>query len=175
MCLNVSHRYYKKVYYEFPEPLTCDKDILVFKSLNVATYSVQNMGACNYSTMSWSFYPTHSYETPAFGKLVKFENNRAVLETEKFGKEWDSSTGYAIINEGIHTCSTYGNAKSYGGQLVFFCVIPAGTEFYIGVVGDVVSKKIIIFEHEKEFLRYREERGIDNVIGIEEFENFELK
>jgi len=166
MCLTVSYKHIKN-WPEFPNPFTCDKDILVFKSLNMATYTVEYKGACN-STMNWSTYPSHHYVTPAFSKFVKFENGRATLETEKFGKEWDYSTGLARINEGIHTCQHHGTAKSYGGQLVFFCVIPAGTEFYVGMAGDVVSKKILIFEDEKEFLKYREEKGKGNVIDFNE-------
>lgn len=168
MCLTVSYKY-KKNWSEFPNPFACDKDILVFKSLNVATYTTEYKGIFN-STMNWSTYPSHNYVTPTFSKFVKFENGRATLETEKFGKEWDSSTGLAKINEGIHTCQQHGTAKSYGGQFVFFCVIPAGTEFYIGTIGDVVSKKILIFEDEKEFLKYREERGNNNIIDFKEFD-----
>ena len=171
MCLTVSYRHHRKSMVEFPEPFICDKDILVFKSLNVTTHSVEFEGDCNY-TIKWSTYPCELYATPTFGKAVKFENRRAMLETDKFGKEWDSSTGHAIINEGIHTGKHPGTAKIYGGSSVFFCIIPAGTEFYLGMFDDVVSKKILIFEEDKEFLKYREERGKENVIDVNEFKNF---
>lgn len=168
MCLTVSNKHIKK-WPEFPNPFTCDKDILVFKSLNVATYTLEYKGVCN-STINLSTYPSHYYVTPAFAKLVKFENGRATLETEKFGKEFDYSTALAKINEGIHTCQRPGITTRYGGQIVFFCIIPAGTEFYIGTIGDVVSKKILIFENAKEFLKYREERGKNNIIDFKEFD-----
>lgn len=173
MCLTVSNRHPRRLGVEFPKPFVCDKDILVFKSLNVATYTVEYKGACN-STLNWSSYPSHHYVTPAFAKVVKFENSRAKLETDKFGEEWSSDTGYAKINEGIHTAETYGGAKQYGGSMVFFSVIPAGEEFYIGTQNDVVSKKIIIFETEDEFMKYREERGKENLITISEFKNIKL-
>ena len=163
MCLTVSlkHHYYNR-YKEDPRPKTCDKDILVFKALNIVTYK---FGAGYYS-----FYPSHDYVTPHMLNKVSFEDGQTDLEVDSFSFEYDFYSD-PMVHKGIHSMQSYGTAKGLG-DYVFYSIIPAGTEFYIGTLSDVVSKKIIIFESKEKFMEYRDSHK-NSLIDFKEYLNGE--
>lgn len=145
----ISPYHYGKTPDEEPKPVTCDRDILVFKSL-VLRSRVQS--GENY-TMTISIYPSCHWVTACRLMSVDFENHRATLTSDILGLR-QTTEGSWRVDEGIHSFGFYGGARSMGGS-VFFAVIPKGTEFFKGKMNDLVSKKLLIFDSEKEFMEYK--------------------
>lgn len=149
--------------YNIPKPHVSDKDILVFKGLNIRAVHFQgtdSVSGCNF-TGSWSTYPSHNFETPYMRECVVFEEGIAILDVSHFSFGYDSFDG-TIVTRGIHTSRDWGIAKGYGNY-VFYAVIPAGTEYYLGTFSDVVSKKIVIFETPEDFEEYKKTHNVMSV------------
>ena len=159
MCLVVSRECHWTGDLSFPLSRRCDKDILVFKALNRRTFYFGGDGPTSYLdnfhfSGSWTAYPSPEFETPYMKTSVSFKEGMDVLDVPHFSIGYDE-WGHPIVEQGIHTGTHIGTAKGYG-DFVFFAVIPAGTEFYIGEFSDMVSKKIIIFESQEAFEKYKE-------------------
>jgi len=166
MCLIVSRRHDFDRLCGIPIPMTHDKDILVFKGLMRGTYE---MTSYNHQ-LSYSVYPSNHFQTPYMRTPVDFENGTAVLESEDMKISYDQ-IGRAVISTGIHTSRYIGIAFGYGDA--FYSVIPAGTEFYVGTMSDIVSKKLVMFREVKDWEKYRAEHDvdpIDEVLGISKTE-----
>lgn len=169
MCLIVSREYHWADVF-IPSPRKCDKDILVFKALNRKTVcffdDITGAFNCDFHFMgSWTSYPSSEFETPYMKTDVSFKDGMDVLETPHFSCGYDT-WGRLIIEQGIHTGTHIGTARGYG-DFIFFAVIPAGTEFYVGEMSDMVSTKIIIFESLETFEKYKETH---EVIDCDEYE-----
>lgn len=155
MCLAVlSSHYWKK---EGCKPRTCEKDILVFKSLLPCVHRIIG----DYYSVAMSYSPSNTWVTSCRQSKVEFKDGKAVLETDCFGLR-QVADGSWRVDEGIHACQSHGACKTYGGN-VFYAVIPQGTEYYMGRFTDIVSKKLLIFESQDEFLKYRETHDVINI------------
>lgn len=168
MCLIVSlkHHYYNRNKEKYPSPKTCDKDILVFKALNFITCKIVD----GPFTGKYSLHPSNDYVTPYMLNKVSFEDGRTDLEVDSFSFDY-SFYGNPRVHKGIHSKQSFGTAEGLG-EYVFYSIIPAGTEFYIGTLSDVVSKKIIIFESKEKFMEYRDSHK-NSLIDFKEYLNGE--
>lgn len=66
------------------------------------------------------------------------------------------------VYRGIHSYQDLTESSNISRLLcykLYYAVIPAGTPFYVGIDGDVVSSKLIIFETYVDFCKYEEENG----------------
>ena len=165
MCLTISDYFHNEMD-EFGnlKPLTHDKDILVYKGLRVRTKKVQVVGY----NLCWSVSPSHDYETPCIKTPITFIDNMFTMETNKLG-HYHSYLGYIDrIEEGIHSSKDKSGAYSYG--ICFPAVIPAGTEFFIGISNDMVSKKLLIFETPEKLDKYKLQHEVETAEDL--FKNY---
>lgn len=102
---------------------------------------------------------TTTYHTPYQFFVIHFKNGVYKYKTTRMqaGKlqagEFDTQGVYIpnCVTKGIHSWidekRAERSAENYSNDRVFYCVIPKGAKFYIGDNFDVVSNKLIVYEH----------------------------
>lgn len=132
MCLVINSRYHCKNTDGQYEPLIAKEDIPVYKLLEKIH---------------------DQYITPFLCKPIVFVNGIAVQETSKFTYGNDTYLGRTIhtIRVGIHSTTI---SFTFGFKLACKAIIPKGTEYYVGIYNEMVSKKLIIFETEEDYQKY---------------------
>ena len=126
MCLIVKKRWHKD-----GKPLIAEENIPVFKVLRKDT--------------------RRGLETPFFEYPIVFKDGKAILESELVGFEPRRYNDSYTCYKGIHACldrlsSIALKRRCPGGNgLVYKAIIPKGTQYLIGINGDIVSTKMIIF------------------------------
>ncbi len=99
---------------------------------------------------------------------IKFRSGQKTVKGIGFEKENSSLVNgmykFPFVRYGVHAFShkksveeALSNAKSMGWDFLNYrAVIPAGSYFFIGSEGDIVSNKLIIFENEDAYNKYAE-------------------
>lgn len=115
------------------KPIVAKENILVFKVITALTTT---------------------YHTPYQIFVIHFKNGVYNYKTTRMQiGEFDTQGGYLpnCVTKGIHAWIDEKHAERCAGQYsndrVFYCVIPKGAKFYIGDNFDVVSNKLIVYEH----------------------------
>lgn len=137
MCLTINPKEHV-FWFNHYIPKVAKRDILVFKRLLLQTNG--------------------QYITSYRAHPVNFVNGRTVLkatiEVEK--SRWSVATKWhrdRIIGPGIHS---YRSMRYYFN----YAIIPEGTTFYVGRNNDIVSEKLIIFQHLNDYTEYCAEKQI---------------
>lgn len=76
-----------------------------------------------------------------FNKLEKIITNLSINKYKK-------------INEGFHSFKRSGYNYITSGKLLI-CIIPKGSEYCLGINGDVVSNQIIVFRTFFDYIKYK--------------------
>ena len=76
-----------------------------------------------------------------FNKLEKAVTNLSINESKE-------------INEGFHSFKRSYDNYVLCGQLVT-CIIPKGSEYCLGIEGDIVSNQIIVFRTVFDYIKYK--------------------
>ena len=92
-------------------------------------------------------YLNHLY-TPFRGVSIEFNNGIYIQKAYRF-----SVDEFGNINQGIHSHSKY--YRSLDSTIVYPCIIPKGTQYYIGSANDLVSLKLIIFKNKFRYWIYK--------------------
>mgnify|MGYP007069842618 CR=1 FL=1 len=157
MCLRISKNFIKDPLPEetTPEPFIYEQDFVVYK-----TVKKEYVGE---EILYWS---------PVQDTPIRFKDGMCEMSTDFFGIRWypsfdDGSEYIFCINEGIHAHTNKllnEHTEPPGLWRVFtsihYAVIPAGTEFYWGDSSDIVAKRMIVFETEEDFEKYRETHNV---------------
>lgn len=161
MCLTISDYFHNEMD-EFGnlKPLTHEKGILVYKGLRIRTNELHGKVQDVSYNLCWSVSPSHDYETPCMKIPVTFIDNMFTMETDKLAQYHSYLACMDTIEVGIHSSRDFSGACSYG--ICFPAVIPAGTEFFVGISNDIVSKKLIIFETRDELDKYRLKHEVES-------------
>ena len=132
--------------------IKAETDLLVYKCLD--TFKGIN-GVMKY-------YTPYQYVTITF-------NNGVCKMTSKL----ENVVGIRSIKIGIHsyfdkesadTCAISYN--KIDGTKVFYAIIPKDAEYYFGCDGDIVSNKLIIFQHEKDYTAYAKENIVKKASSL---------
>ena len=152
MCLLTSTIYHKKDENNVIKCFVAQEDILVYKCLD-----------CDYGQYSTPF----RYMPIVFTKGKYVYNEVNMYEIAYCGKY-----SGAAINVGIHTYSTKAVAmvSKFHYSKLHYAVIPKGSNFYIGIDGDVVSNNLIVYREKRCF-----DRHYPNIIGFSEYMDKYLK
>ena len=154
MCLYINQNYHKKQKGEkFPAPFIADENILVSKKLEKKWVGKH-----------------YWYYTPYQEKLITFnENGYCLVESDlidtfcPFGIECVVNTYYDTtyykVYEGIHSYNNKIEDEEFW-KIYHYAIIPKGGLYYIGIWGDIVSDKLIIFKNQKAFEDYKKENKI---------------
>jgi len=127
MCLIVKKRWHKD-----GKPLIAEENIPVFKVLRKDTH--------------------RGLETPFFEYPIVFKDGKAILESELVGLKPITPNGSYRCHKGIHACLDHLSSRALacrcpgGNGSVYKAIIPKGAKYLIGINGDIVSTKMIIFE-----------------------------
>lgn len=96
--------------------------------------------------------------TPLSVPLTPYRNERCpVPSTQEAALSFDfdsKDSGWREVGPGIHAYRTKcrGQRVAYGPRHELFpCVIPKGTRFFIGIHGDIVAEKMMVFPKDKVF------------------------
>lgn len=158
MCLRINEYYHLD-----GKPLKAAQDIVVYKVL------IKENKATPYFTINNSHYHPYKrdwYYTPYRKYEIFFSGGLATLEA-KLNPSIDVYG--ATVNEGIHAYTTFDKARQEAESLVnklahpliFHAIIPAGTPFYVGTSGDIVSAKLEVHVV-VEFTENKEDYTFDN-------------
>lgn len=110
------------------EPLIAEKDIFCKKCLITKTFN--------------------RLYTPYQGAFIEFNNGIYIQVAYHF-----SFDEFGDINQGIHSYSKY--PTGLRDDLAYPCIIPKGTQYYIGYDGDLVSLRLIIFKNKFRYWIYK--------------------
>ena len=137
MCLIIS----KFSHFFHTGPKIAKRDIKVYKGLIPFCY-VKNSVSVN------------NFLTPFQKKLVVSQHNQIIMESELDSPRYGSWNGKAVemINKGIHAyrrkndtlLNAYNAYNAYNIHL-FKAIIPKGSSYYIGMKGEIVSNKLIVY------------------------------
>lgn len=86
--------------------------------------------------------------TPYQNAFIKFNNGICIQGAYRF-----SVDEFGDIHQGIHSYSKCHIILP--GELVYPCIIPKGTQYYIGNTKDLVSLKLIIFNNKFRYWIYK--------------------
>ena len=145
MCLTINENYHKgKV--NLTQGIVTDTDIQVWKCLDDKA---------------------DGYFTPYVGKEIKFSNGIATQSYRRF--TWGDNKKTSIAR-GIHSFSEEFEASRVAMQFhhscntkKFYAVIPKGSHIFIGIEGDIVSDKLLIFESDMDFRYYKIKHDVISV------------
>ena len=122
-------------------PKIADTDILVYKLLSLSS--------------NGNIY------TPYQGYRIDFKEGTFVYPQTKIGKLNGISFFVPYIDEGIHSCFSKNaitrifNVRLYSNyDNIYYAIIPKGSEYYIGMDGDIVSNNLIVFENKEIYNKY---------------------
>ena len=85
--------------------------------------------------------------TPYQHMRIEFNNGICIQQIHCFGFD-----EFGNIHQGIHSNSKCAIDIS---RLVYPCIIPKGTQYYIGDANDLVSLKLIIFKNKFRYWMYK--------------------
>ena len=127
MCLIV-----KKKWHKDGKPLIAKEDIPVFKVLHKNG--------------------RRGLETPVRGYPIVFIDGKATMESELFAVKAIGSKNLYLCYRGIHAYLNRLTSRALRwdyprrNTFIYKAIIPKGAEYLIGVTGDIVSTKMIIFD-----------------------------
>lgn len=152
MCLLTSRFYHKKDENNVIKCFVVQEDILVYKCLD-----------CD----DGEYYTPFKFMPIVFTKGKYVYNEVNMCETAYCGKY--ANTGISV---GIHTYSTkaIAMASKLHDSKLHYAVISKGSNFYIGIDGDVVSNNLIVYREKRCF-----DRHYPNIIGFSEYMDKYLK
>lgn len=132
MCLLIDHSKHNFDCQNYYEPKTIRLSKKVYKMLYIV--SIYN----------------NTYYTPYQGVTVKFKDEKAVLEAPTMMDHYRNNWGMVVVEIGIHAFYKKDTALAKLASLqdesyaIFEAIIPAGTKYFYGVGGEIVSEKLII-------------------------------
>ena len=132
MCLTVDLTFHKKRFGKY-QPIKAETDIVVYKELKILD-------------------PEYCI-TPYQRVLIMFKDGIAIQTEKEFEYLIHPIYHVPVIYQGIHASIIY--PKIYRNEYAgFYAIIPKGTHYYRGIYGDIVSKKLIIFNSYNTFKQY---------------------
>ena len=128
MCLVVEKRIRKKI---------AETDILVYKCLEKKN---------------------GNYYTPFQNVNIFFDNGKCVME--KIPNIVPKRVnGRREIEKGLHSFYKKTPANTLSAYFprteIYYAMIPKGSEYYIGINGEIVSNNLIVFETQKDYQKYK--------------------
>jgi len=118
------------------------KDIVVYKVLRKGTFVIKSP----YNNFYWEL------EKEYFTDIIKTEDITA-YDVESQEKLWELKTekgcdSFISIGPGFHSALNKNrlSINKHNEECLFKCIIPKGSEYYIGLTDLVVSNRIIIKE-----------------------------
>lgn len=125
MCLVVKNRWHKD-----GKPLIAEENLPVFKVLRKDE--------------------RRGLETPFYEYPIAFSDGKAVMKSALAVLEPRSYNDSYICYKGIHACLTRLSSRALACKCpdgsVYKAIIPKGAQYLIGINGDIVSTKMIIFD-----------------------------
>lgn len=152
MCLRINEYYHLD-----GEPLKASQDIVVYKVLIKENDVTPYFAPLSITNSHYHPYKKEDrYYTPYRNYQIFFSGGLATLEAKL---DPDIEIYGGTVNEGIHAYTTFEKARQEeeglratvslrnksGMPLIFRAVIPAGTPFYVGTLGDIVSAKLDVY------------------------------
>jgi hypothetical protein len=122
------------------EPKIAEEDIVVYKILNIGNDRITSP----YRYFTWNLdtvYETEIKETTdytCFDDKAKTEYNICSEEVKSIGRGFHSALNKKRLSEDREEWTNE--------EVIFKCIIPKGSEYYIGLSDLVVSNRIIIKE-----------------------------
>lgn len=158
MCLSINNTFHKK-----EKSLVAEQNILVYKVLERYVGKEYN----------------NKYHTPYQGKRINFNPNDGMYfyKNTRIKKELFGSDGrkQKLITNGIHSFTDkqvavnevvmYSNNSTYR-QSMHYAIIPKGSNFYIGIDGDIVSTNLVVFRTKKDYLKGKKLFGKISELGL---------
>ena len=153
MCLTINTRIHRtEEGAKWPTPLVAENDILVTKLL------------CSTTKKGW-FGQRTAMTSMRFHK-IKFGFKKEKTLEDNFGLNETEDLIY--VTNGIHaftgvggiSCGNIDRLVSTYGDVEHYAVIPKGTKYYLGVSGDIVAEKMIIFWDKDAYDNYTKDHGI---------------
>jgi len=145
MCLYISTKFHHSVNEEYRAKKVGKNPLLVWKVLEY-----------NYSTLG--------YQTPYEYLPITFNNGMKVVDGIGFRPVKQKSYSYinTAVNEGVHAYHTKDDATDATIEALesgwrfkrFPAIIPSGEKYFIGIYGDIVASKMIIFKSMKSLNKY---------------------
>ena len=135
MCLTINTKYHETNEKGYCIPKIAKTDILVFKWL-----------VTNINNTIESPYRKHPMTFNKKG-IFKYEREECVYD---FGNDLHLFYPIHLIYRGIHSYIY----THYYGISYYYAIIPKGSEYFIGVAGDIVSNNLIVFENEEVYNKY---------------------
>lgn len=156
MCLYISTKFHHSVNGEYRAKKVGRKPLLVWKLLE---YNVDILG----------------YSTPYQYLPINFTNGMKVVDGVGFSpvRKKSYSDINTAVNEGVHAYRTKDKAIDATIEALasgwrfkrFPAIIPSGEKYFIGIYGDIVASKMIIFKSMKSLNKYlngKETKTIDD-------------
>ena len=120
-----------------PKPLVADKDILCVKLLMPVPFGTRYKFMTPFRNMGVKFDWLNGIAelvSDVKSKRLPFSVIKTVVKDEKF-----------LVENGIHSRS---KKTLLLGCEQFYAIIPKGAKYYVGVDGDLVSNRLLVFENE---------------------------
>lgn len=104
---------------------------------------------------------SYGFYTPYMNKQISFKDGKSLMKAGGNGAHLTKRKSYSV-NQGIHSYYDYNKSGDKSYFEYYNCkkhksVIPKGTNYFVGIDGDVVSEKLLVFKTDEDFFKYCEE------------------